>query len=106
MSKKKNTTYIELELKFLESKLKELKEYIKDNPFDKLDDREVSDGRGGTKIAATKEAQRKDLTSALKEYSEILQTVDKLREKEELKVTARGNKKLSLMERKFSQREL
>ena len=40
---------------------------------------------------ANKEAQRKDLTQALKDYAEILRTVDSMREKEETKKEARGS---------------
>lgn len=93
---KKKELLIEYELEFLEDKLKELKQYIKDNPFDKLVDRmaykETKNGGLIPTIVANKEAQRKDLTQALKDYAEILRTVDSMREKEETKIQSRGKK--------------
>lgn len=91
---KKQALLIEYELEFLEEKLKELKEYIKANPFDKLVDRlsykETKNGGLIPIVVANKEAQRKDLTQALKDYAEILRTVESMREKEDIKVEARG----------------
>jgi uncharacterized membrane protein len=88
MAATKKALLIEYELEFLETKLEELKQYIQDNPFSKLKDR-LS---GGTKVIciANKEAQRKDLTQALKDYAEILRTVDSMRDKDEEKKQARG----------------
>jgi hypothetical protein len=40
---------------------------------------------------ANKESQRKDLTQALKDYAEILRTVDAMRDKEVTKKEARGS---------------
>ena len=75
---------IEYELEFLNRKLEELKQYIEDNPFSKLADRMAwKETKGGGAIPiciANKEAQRKDLTQALKDYAEILRTVDSMRE--------------------------
>ena len=90
---------IEYELEFLEEKLKELKDYIQANPFNKLADRMAyKETRGGGVIpicVANKEAQRKDLTQALKDYAEILRTVDSMRTAEEAKVEIRGKGELS-----------
>jgi hypothetical protein len=95
---------IEYELKFLEKKLKELKSYISANPFSKLDDRSAISGmktnKDGSeyesyKIVATKEVQRRDLTAALKDYAEIVRTVDQMRIAEAKKLTeVRGGEKL------------
>jgi len=95
---------IEFELKFLEKKMKELKKYIEATPFNTLDDRSAVAGiktnKDGSefesyKIVATKEVQRRDLTAALKDYAEILRTVDDMRIKEEKKqVAVRGDQKL------------
>ena len=92
---KKNQLLIEYELEFLEIKLKELKDYIQSNPFNTLTDRMAyKETKGGGIIpicVANKEAQRKDLTQALKDYAEILRTVESMREKEEAKkLEARG----------------
>lgn len=92
---KKKELLIEYELDFLETKLEELKEYIEANPFSKLADRmaykETKTGGVIPIVVANKEAQRKDLTQALKDYAEILRTVDDLRNKEEAKKEARGS---------------
>lgn len=94
MAVKKPTLLIEYELDFLEKKLQELKEYIEANPFSKLSDRmawkEVKGGGAIPICIANKEAQRKDLTQALKDYADILRTVESMREKEEAKIESRG----------------
>jgi hypothetical protein len=102
---------IEYELKFLEKKLKELKSYISANPFSKLDDRSaiagIKNNKDGTtyetwKIVATREVQRRDLTSALKDYAEIVRTVDQMRTQEAKKLIAvRGDEKLGTQAQKF-----
>jgi len=99
MAKQQKALLIEYELEFLETKLQELKEYIQSNPFNELKDRMAyKETKGGGVIpicVANKEAQRKDLTQALKDYAEILRTVDSMREKEEAKVEVRGKGELS-----------
>lgn len=100
---KKKELLIEYELEFLERKLKELKEYIESNPFSSLSDRMAyKETRTGGVIPiciANKEAQRKDLTQALKDYAEILRTVESMRDKEEQKKAAvRGDAALSPLE--------
>lgn len=95
MATKKAASFIEYELEFLEKKLEELKDYIESTPFSELDDRmayrETKTGGSIPMCIATKEAQRKDLTQALKDYADILRTVDTLRSNEEQKKEARGN---------------
>ena len=75
MATTKKALLIEYELEFLESKLDELKQYIEANPFSTLTDRMAwKETKGGGAIPiciANKEAQRKDLTQALKDYAEI-----------------------------------
>ena len=94
MAVKKTILLIEYELEFLETKLNEHKEYIEANPFSKLADRMAwKETKGGGAIPiciANKEAQRKDLTQALKDYADILRTVESMREKEEAKIESRG----------------
>lgn len=98
MSKKKEL-YIEYELEFLETKLQELKEYIEANPFSKLEDRiKWKETKGGGTlpiVVASKEAQRKDLTQAMKDYAELIQTINRMREDETKKVETRGKTELS-----------
>lgn len=93
MATKKKELLIEYELDFLEMKLKELKDYIESNPFSELADRmgyrETKSGSIPFCIA-NKEAQRKDLTQALKDYADILRTVEAFRDQEEAKKEARG----------------
>jgi hypothetical protein len=105
MAVRKQQSYIEYELEFLEEKLIELKQYIKDNPFNNLSDRMAyKETKGGGVIpicVANKEAQRKDLTQALKDYADILRTVDAMREKQEAKVEIRGNVEIGSMAEKF-----
>lgn len=100
MASKKKELFVEYDLEFLENKLRELKSYIEANPFTSLADRMAyKETKGGGVIPiciANKEAQRKDLTQALKDYAEILQTVNKFREIEESKKSSvRGSQGLS-----------
>jgi hypothetical protein len=96
---------IEYELVFLEKQLSELKDYIEANPYSKLEDRMSSKTtkNGGIVLVcvANKEAQRKDLTQALKDYAEILRTVDAMREKEENKIETRGKTEISTLANDF-----
>jgi hypothetical protein len=106
MAVAKKALLIEYELEFLESKLEELKQYIEANPFSTLTDRMAwKETKGGGAIPiciANKEAQRKDLTQALKDYAEILRTVDAMREKQEAKaVPVRGGAELGAMAEDF-----
>jgi hypothetical protein len=94
MATPKKALLIEYELEFLEKQLAELKEYIEANPYSTLADRmaykETKNGGVIPTLVANKEAQRKDLTQALKDYAEILRTVDAMRDKESIKKEARG----------------
>jgi hypothetical protein len=95
MATTKKALLIEYELEFLEKQLQELKEYIEANPYSTLADRmaykETKQGGVIPTLVANKESQRKDLTQALKDYAEILRTVDSMREKEVTKKEARGS---------------
>lgn len=101
----KKALLIEYELEFLEKQLQELKEYIEANPYSTLCDRmsykETKNGGIVSVCVANKEAQRKDLTQALKDYAEILRTVDTMREKEETKIEVRGKADLSSLASNF-----
>jgi len=92
---KQKALLIEYELDFLEKQLQELKKYIEANPLSELKDRMAyKETKGGGVIpicVANKETQRKDLSQALKDYAEILRTVDMMREKEDAKKEARGS---------------
>jgi transcriptional regulator of heat shock response len=97
----KKDSFIEYELEFLDLKLAELKAYIEDTPFSKLKDRMMM--RGKVKVCvATKEAQRKDLTQALKDYAEILRTVDIMRTREDKKkIAVRGDQDLGSQAKQY-----
>lgn len=104
----KKSLLIEYELDFLETKLQELKAYIEANPFSSLSDRMAwKETKGGGAIPiciANKEAQRKDLTQALKDYADILRTVEAMREKEASKVEIRGSAEMSSMAEQWMRR--
>lgn len=106
MATPKKALLIEYELEFLETKLEELRQYIETTPFSTLTDRMAyKETRGGGVIpmcVATKEAQRKDITQALKDYAEILRTVDAMRTLESKKIIAvRGDAQLGSQAAKF-----
>jgi hypothetical protein len=108
MAVAKKALLIEYELKFLETQLQELKDYIEANPYSALTDRmQYKETRNGGMVSvcvANKESQRKDLTQALKDYAEILRTVDDMRNKEEAKVEVRGKAKLGSQAEEFLKR--
>jgi hypothetical protein len=90
---KKQETYINAELQWAEQKLKEWRGYIDDNPINQLEDRviERATPKGVTSlISATIESQVKSIRDTMKEYLQLLEVVDRLREKEEVKKEARG----------------
>jgi hypothetical protein len=95
MPTKKNT-YVEFELDWLQEKAEQLKTYVDNNPFDKLEDRcawrATANGGQMPVVIATIEAQIKSLTQALKDYAQIIEVVDKLRQRESEKAEARGGK--------------
>lgn len=97
---KKTNTYISFELDWLESKAEELKTYVDNNPLAELKDRiHWRETRSGQMpmLTASIEAQIKSLTQALKDYAQILEVVDKLREKEAEKAEARGTQSINGM---------
>lgn len=105
MAVKKKETYIDYELNYLEKKLKELKKYIDARPFDQLEDRinykATKNGGVVQTVVADIEYQRKDLTAALKDYADMLQTINRLREAEVAKIEARGKGEVSSIAKKW-----
>lgn len=77
--------YINTELDWAEERLEEWKKYIDDNPVNTLTDRIV-----GKRMTASIETQIKSIRDTMKEYLQLLEVVDSLREKEEMKQEARG----------------
>lgn len=98
MAVKKNS-YVEFELEWLQEKADQLKAYVDNNPFHELTDRLAwkSTANGGQMplVVATIEAQIKSLTQGLKDYAQIIEVIDKLREKEEQKAEARGSQEIN-----------
>lgn len=95
MAKKKSAeTYIDMELKWLEEKAEELKEFCDAKKFTELTDR-THDGKVVSKI----EDQVKCIRESMKDYVQIISSIDSLREKEGLKrALVRGNQELSPIE--------
>lgn len=91
----KKTTYINTELKWAEEQLSSWKAYIDAHPMHELTDRIEwkPTARGGMMpmVIASIEAQGKFIQETMKNYLALLEVVDKLREKEEVKKQARGN---------------
>jgi hypothetical protein len=92
MSKKNN--YISAELDFAEEQLETWKDYINANPIHKLEDRwgrkEMPKGGQTMVVTATREQQIKCVQDTLAKYLQLLEVVNNLREKEEIKIESRG----------------
>ncbi len=94
MAKAKRNTFIDMDLKWLEQKAKELKDYCDSPPISQLTDRVV-----GGKCMATIEEQVTSRRNTLKDYLQILEAIDKLKEIESSKkVATRGDAELSPLE--------
>jgi hypothetical protein len=95
----KKQTYVSAELEWAESKLAEWRAYIDGNPINTLKDRIEwkPTSKGGTMpmVIASIESQIKSLRDTMKEYLALLDVVDKLREKEEAKLEARGSQEIN-----------
>lgn len=98
MATKKNN-YITAELDFAEGQLASWKQYVLDNPVDKLKDRiewkQTSRGGMMPMVIASIEQQGKFLQETMKNYLSLLEVVNNLREREEAKLQARGGKEVS-----------
>jgi hypothetical protein len=81
--------YIDAELDWAEQKLNEWREYIDNNPIDKLKDRIEwkPTAKGGTMpmVVASIESQIKCIRDTMKEYLALLEQVNKMRQAEEHK---------------------
>lgn len=87
-------SYITAELQFAEEQLHTWREYVEHNPINKLKDRiewkTTKTGGSLPLVVASIEAQGKFIQETMKNYLALLEVVDKLREKEEAKMEARG----------------
>jgi predicted RNA polymerase sigma factor len=94
MAKKVNS-YISVELDWAEAQLKTWREYIDANPMHLLEDRwgkkEMPRGGHTWVVTATREQQIKSVQETMVKYLQLLEVVDKLREKEEAKQEAKGD---------------
>lgn len=104
MAAKKTNTYIGFDLEWLESKTEEIKEYVDAHPLASLTERIIfkETSRGGTMpiIAATIEQQITNLTRMLKDYAQMLEVIEKLREQEATKsISSRGDQELTIFEK-------
>lgn len=103
MAKAKNS-FIDEELEFLEQRAKEIKQDVEANPYDEIRDRIVSlDGPNGSseKVVATEEAQKKAMREALREYAQIIEIINNLREKEAAKLQTKGDAQISTLGKEF-----
>lgn len=91
----KQNNYVTAELEFAEKQLEAWKEYIEANPINKVEDRwgkkEMPKGGYAWVVTATAEQQIKCVQDTLTKYLQLLEVVDKLREKEIVKKEARGS---------------
>lgn len=98
MTKKPNN-YITAELDFAEQSLEQWREYIETNPINEIKDRwgqkEMPKGGHTWVVTATAEQQIKCVQDTLAKYLQLLEVVNKLREKEEAKIETRGKSELS-----------
>jgi predicted RNA polymerase sigma factor len=93
MAKKQNS-YISVELDWAENQLATWREYVDGNPLHLIEDRwgkkEMPKGGQTWVVTATREQQIKSVQDTMVRYLQLLETVDKLREKEEAKREVRG----------------
>jgi hypothetical protein len=94
----KQNNYITAELEFAEAQLQGWKQYIEANPINTLVDRwgkkEMPKGGFAWVVTATAEQQIKCVQDTLTKYLQLLEVVDRLREKDQLKKEARGSSKV------------
>mgnify|MGYP001581467610 CR=1 FL=1 len=93
MATKKNN-YVSVELEFAERQLEEWRKYMEDNPINEIKDRwgkkEMPKGGHTMVVTSTAENQIKCVQDTLAKYLQLLEVVDKLREKEQAKMESRG----------------
>lgn len=88
----KRNSFITAELEFAEFQLQSWKQYILDNPIDKIQDRrgekELPNGQiAKNAILSTKEQIIKSVQDTMEKYLKMLAVVDELRSKEEEKLS-------------------
>ena len=97
--------YITAELEFAETQLRNWREYIEQNPIDKIEDRwgrkEMPKGGFAMVVTSTAEQQIKCVQDTLTRYLQLLEVVDRLRKVEEAKIETRGNVGMSPLAEDF-----
>jgi len=92
---KKINSYISVELDWAENQLQTWRDYVDANPLHLLEDRwgkkEMPKGGYAWVVTGTREQQIKMVQETMVKYLQLLEVVDKLREKEEAKAEAKGN---------------
>ena len=87
MATKKENSYIELELEWLQKRAEDLKTYVDANPLASLVDRmsykTTANGGSLPMVVASIESQVKSIRDTLKDYAYLCDAIDKLREKED-----------------------
>lgn len=105
MAKTSKDTYINAELDWAEQQLHTWKQYVDDNPINKLKDRvQMKASAKGSPypiVIASIEAQGKFIQETMKNYLALLEVVDNLRNKEQAKIVPRGGAKISSQAEKF-----
>ena len=98
MAAAKKNNYISAELDWAEKQLLTWRAYVDAHPLDKLQDRvewkPTSKGGSMPMVIASIEAQGKFIQETMKNYLQLLEVVDKLREAEEKKLEARGSSEI------------
>lgn len=101
----KKTTYVNAELDWAENQLAQWKKYIDNNPINMLEDRMAfrQTARGAISVvSATIESQIKSIRDTMKEYLQLLEVVDRLREREDKKeIQVRAGRQLGSMAEEF-----
>lgn len=95
MPKAKVNTYVNVELEWAETQLKSWREYVDGNPLHLIEDRwgkkEMPKGGYAWVVTGTREQQIKMVQETMVKYLQLLEIVDRLREKEVSKAEAKGN---------------
>ena len=94
MALRKKETFISVELDWAEQQLNSWKAYVDAHPLHEMKDRiewkPTAKGGMMPMVVASIEAQGKFIQETMKNYLDLLDVVDKLREREESKVESRG----------------
>lgn len=107
MAAKKNS-FITADLEWAESQLSTWKSYVNSNPIHELTDRVqyrlMKNGGTMPMVVASIEQQIKCIQDTMAKYLQLLEVIDKLRERENSKVESRGNSEISDLAEEFINR--